>query len=64
MSYLIDDAFLVWLGKTLAKREAAIVQMIMTALGLLLCIPKCQLLPDVTEKFLGLLVDAKQSRFQ
>ena len=64
MSYLIDDAFFVWLGKTLAKREAAIVLMVMSALGLFLSIPKCQLLPDTTGKFLGLLVDAKHSSFK
>ncbi len=64
MSYLIDGAFFVWLRKTLAKREAAIVLMVMTALGLTLSLPKCQLLPDVTGKFLGLLVDARHSRFQ
>ena len=34
MSYLIDDAMFVWKGKSLAKRMALVMLMVMTALGL------------------------------
>ena len=64
MSFLIDDAFFVWHGKQEAKRQAIIVLMILTALGLFLSIPKCQLLAKPTGKFLGLIVNAPQSKFE
>ena len=64
MSYLIDDAFFVWLGKALAKQEGLIVLMVLTALGLFLSIPKCQLLPKPTGKFLGLVINAIKSSFE
>lgn len=64
MSYLIDDAFFVWKGRHLAKKEALVVLMIFTALGLFLSIPKCQLLAQPTGKFLGLLVNAADSKFE
>ena len=64
MSYLIDDAMFVWKGKDLARREALIVLMVMTALGLFLSVQKCQLLAQPTGKFLGLLVNAADSKFE
>ena len=64
MTYLIDDAMFVWKGKDLAKREALIVLMVMTSLGLFLSIQKCQLLAQPTGKFLGLVVNATNSKFE
>lgn len=64
MSYLIDDAFFAWHGKQEAKREGLIVLMIFAALGLFLSVRKCQLLALLAGKFLGLIVNAPQSRFE
>ena len=63
MSYLIDDAFFVWLGKQEAKRQGMLVLMIFAALGFFLSIPKCQLLGQPTGKFLGLIISACDSKF-
>jgi len=64
VSFLIDDAFFAWHGKQEAKRQAIIILMILTALGLFLSVPECQLLPKPTGKFLGLIVNAPQSKFE
>jgi len=64
MSFLIDDAFFAWHGKQEAKRQAIIVLMILTALGLFLSISKCQLLALPTGKFLGLIVNAPERKFE
>ena len=64
MSYLIDDAFFVWHGKQEAKRQGLKVLMILAALGLFLSIPKCQLLAQPTGKFLGLIVNAPERKFE
>ena len=64
MTYLIDDAFFAWRGQKEAKREGLMVLMILAALGLFLSIPKCQLLALPAGRFLGLIVNAPQSRFE
>ena len=64
MSYLIDDVFFVRKGRHLAKKGALVVLMIITVLGLFLSIPKCQLLAQTTGKFLGLLVNAADRKFE
>ena len=64
MSFLIDDAFFAWLSKPEAKRQGMIVLMVLSALGFFLSIPKCQLLALPTGQFLGLIINAPQSKFE
>ena len=64
MTYLIDDAFFAWHGKQEAKAQGIVVLMLLAALGFFLSIPKCQLLALPIGKFLGLLVNAPQVRFE
>ena len=63
MTALIDDAMYAFSGKAAAKAEGLIVLKILSALGFFLSWPKCQLPPQQSGKFLGLIVNAATSSF-
>ena len=64
MTALIDDALYAFSGKAAAKAEGLIVLKILSALGYFLSWPKCQLRPQQSGKFLGLIVNAANSSFE
>ena len=64
MTYLIDDALYAFKDQVQGQYQARTILMVLTALGFFLSIKKCQLQLGTTGRFLGLIVNTTQLRFE
>ncbi len=64
MSFLIDDALFRCLSRIRGQFQMLTIVMILTSLGFFFSLPKCQLPPSQSGKFLGLIVNAKGCSFE